>query len=160
MRALIPCLPEYLLSFLNKLTNHRYSSVESFLKEETDYFNSTNIAVFSWLLLLDIQQISTSPYDLFYYNNSEEGISIPNCNEHVDPGTQIFYPLVIPTGFLTCVPVSKEPGLSIVDKSTGDLLPVEMYLHADRDVLVFADWTLQVASHGKFQVFLVPSPTF
>jgi len=91
-----------------------------------------------------------SPFDFFYYHNHDyvklvladtvdakvAAARSPNCLPHIDPG------------FLGCIPVSTTAGLMIQDSRTKAWVDVESLpgVRPYRDVIVFAGWTLQVAS--------------
>lgn len=95
------------------------------------------------------KEFSTSPYDLFYYNNKPEFLDIPNCSIHVDPGT-IFQALNELQGWMTCVPCSPTPGLELIDLEAGDWVCIEKLLETTKDVTIFCAKALQDLSDDKY----------
>lgn len=84
--------------------------------------------------------LSSSPFDLFYYYNSENVADIVNCHEHVDPG------------LLTVVPCSPVAGLEIRDHKTGQWIAVENELNLTplTNLIIFSGHTLQILTNDYY----------
>jgi isopenicillin N synthase-like dioxygenase len=83
-------------------------------------------------------KLGSSPFDLFYYNNTTAALNVPNCSEHIDPG------------YLTVVPCAEVQGLSIMDQESYEWIPVEKFLKPRREAVIFPGNVLQRLS--KFAI--------
>lgn len=83
-------------------------------------------------------RFDTSPFDLFYYKNTEASRHVVNCHRHVDPG------------FMTVVPCAATPGLELLDAATMEWISVERTGRPHKDVALFCGQSLQTVSEGVY----------
>jgi hypothetical protein len=99
-------------------------------------------------------RFDTSPFDLFYYKNTEASRHVVNCNRHVGtaairlpetpallPDTQLNAALLADPGFMTVVPCAATPGLELLDAATMEWISVRRAL-----VLLINDFTTHLTS--------------
>ncbi|ELR22605.1 uncharacterized protein ACA1_034500 [Acanthamoeba castellanii str. Neff] len=98
-------------------------------------------------------RFDTSPFDLFYYKNTEASRHVVNCHRHV--------------GFMTVVPCAATPGLELLDAATMEwisthltslhlitpappTMQVERTGRPHKDVALFCGQSLQTVSEGVY----------
>ena len=82
--------------------------------------------------------VSSSPFDLMFYNNTAAAARVPNSTPHVDS-----------PGLVTVIPVAATPGLRVRDRS-GRWRDVEA-TGRPGDVIILVDAALQALSKGALE---------
>jgi isopenicillin N synthase-like dioxygenase len=89
---------------------------------------------------LEAEHRDPSVVDIFrYFNVMREGRSEGNMGSHYDPG------------LFTLKPVSKVPGLDVLDRETGEWVDVEAVATPGQDLLLFCGETLEMLTEGEFK---------
>ena len=83
--------------------------------------------------------VSSSPFDLMFYNNTAAAARVPNSTPHVDS-----------PGLVTVIPVAATPGLRVRDRS-GRWRDVEATGRPGEDVIILVDAALQALSKGALE---------
>ena len=83
--------------------------------------------------------VSSSPFDLMFYNNNAAAARVPNSTPHVDS-----------PGLVTVIPVAATPGLRVRDRS-GVWRDVEATGRPGEHIVILVDAALQALSKGALE---------